>query len=140
MVTTSSTDVVISPVAPAGLGTTAVVMVNGASVAVAVFWPPLCSFTTEEEMLEASVTGHTVVVRTTVSVTRTVVRSFSGMAVGLAGQLVTVGAQLVIVRISVAMTVIVVEGPGAFSTGAVPMGAVPTGAVPMGAVAIGAVG
>lgn len=67
----------------------------------------------EEEMLEACSTGQTVVARTTVSVTTTVVLADSGrlpMAVWLvrAGQLVTVGAQLMMVWTEVAMTVSVV--------------------------------
>lgn len=55
---------------------------------------------TEDEILGTSDTGQTVVVRTMVSVTTMVVFCDSGrvaMPVGWAGQLVTVGAQLVIV-------------------------------------------
>jgi hypothetical protein len=65
----------------------------------------------DEEIAGASEIGQTVSVRMTVLVTTKVDLSDSGrvaMSVGSAGQLVTVGAQLVMVLVWVAMTVSVV--------------------------------
>lgn len=70
----------------------------------------------EEEMLEACSMGQTVVASTTVSVTTTVVLADSGrlaMAVWRAGQLVTLGAQLMTVWTEVARTVSVVAAASA---------------------------
>lgn len=70
----------------------------------------------EAEISGASETGHTVVVRATVWVTTAVVFWDSGrvaMSDSLAGQSVTVGAQLVMVATSVVITVMVVSvSPG----------------------------
>lgn len=71
----------------------------------------LCFSMTEEEMALASLTGQIVVVRSIVSVTVWTWRALSGMAdiSGLpAGQLVTVGAQLMMVEVRVVWTVRVV--------------------------------
>lgn len=97
------------PVLRGTLGVMAVVRVTGALVGMGSWVEALEMM--EAEMLEASLTGHTVVDRTKVLVTTTVAFSDSGseaMAVLSAGQLVTVGAQLVMVWIWVAMTVRVV--------------------------------
>lgn len=72
----------------------------------------MCSLIRDEAMLEASETGQTVVYRGTVWVTTAVVLADSGrlaISVCLAGQLVTVGAQLMMVETWVTLTVRVVS-------------------------------
>jgi hypothetical protein len=69
---------------------------------------------TLDETDAASETGQVTVVRTTVSVTRTVERASGGRVVrssGLAGQSVMVAAHEVIVRTDVVLTVMVVTPP-----------------------------